>query len=634
MPQTKFDAKFKRELLSKGFTHDEIIQLEIQQTPSLWAETYLNNPEKPNTPLKLRFYQSDIVNCNDKKIVLRMGRRNGKSIALCIKALHKAFTTEGIRILICTPYKIQTASIWKDGFLKLIKGNKLLEASVSRVGQNPFTVEFKNGARILGLTAGSSTGNKGGSIRGASADFLILDEVDYMGEEAIQSILAIAATNKNTSMLVSSTPTGKREFFYSCCTNKLLGFKEFFYPSSASPEWISIEDAKKLKIPLHNSQEYVFRNMYPEDVYNREYMAQFCEETQGVFKHKYLDESIITYANEEYSPTGDKWFCNEEQNPKNIYCMGVDWNGNKVGTQIVITEYLKEPTNIKIKTVDAEDNTTNTTITAYKKYRLFYRESVSLDDMTQVESISRIIKLNEKFKIDHIYVDAGYGHTNFEELRLYGSKNPESGLSRKTKTVNFGGKISIYDPFSKEEVEKQMKPFSVSNVVTCLERGELILPDSEDEKIRLIGQMREYRVIKISPTGNPRYSEDNDHILDAFNISLLGFQLEYSELIKLTYINDVSISKRPSLLIPGLDKVQDRTGNIEDSNRGLGVNKRQPALGADKYHSDSRGKHMDYEELFGNKTPSTQQVSTPFANPSFSVRTGWGKVNAPSRSMF
>lgn len=553
----------------------------------------------------------------------------GKSISLCIRALHKAFTTEGVRILICTPYKIQTASIWKDGFLKLIKGNKLLESAVSRIGQNPFTVEFKNGARILGLTAGSSTGNKGGSIRGASADVLILDEVDYMGEEAIQSIMAIAATNKNTEVLVSSTPTGKREFFFNCCTNKSLGFIEFYYPSSANPNWVSIEEAKKKQIPLHESQEYVFRNMYPEDVYNREYMAMFCEETQGVFKHKYIDASIVSYPGEDYSATGDKWFCGDDQKPGNIYAMGIDWNGNKVGTQIVIVEYCKTPTNITVNESDEEGKITKKTVEVYKKYRLFYRESVSLEDMTQVESISRIINLNNRFKLDHIYVDAGYGHTNYEELRLYGLKNPESQLNTKTKTINFGGKVTVYDPFSKEEIEKPMKPFSVSNSVTCLERGEVILPDSEDEKVRLIGQMREYRVLNISPTGTPRYSADNDHILDAYNLALLAFQMEYSPFVKLEHTNNVAISTKPTLLLNGLNTVPDRNININKSKlEELGVGKRQPAFNTGKYHSDSRGSHKDFEELVKQSNTTT----TPFS--SSPIRTGWNKLYAPKRTNF
>jgi hypothetical protein len=226
---TTFDAREKRELLQKGFSPDEIQQLEIQRDPSVWAETYLTDPEHPRQPLKLRDYQKKMISYQGRKKVYRCGRRIGKSVSLAIEALWLCFVNEGIRILICTPYKQQTANLWKDGFNKLIKGNPLLEQSISKSLQNPYMIEFKNGARILGLTAGSSTGNKGASIRGQNADILILDEVDYMGEEAIQTIQAIAATSRKTRLIISSTPTGKREYFYEACTNKNLGFEEFHF---------------------------------------------------------------------------------------------------------------------------------------------------------------------------------------------------------------------------------------------------------------------------------------------------------------------------------------------------------------------------------------------------------------------
>lgn len=557
------------------------------------------------------------------------GRRIGKSITLAIEAFYLAFINEGMRILICTPYKAQTASLWKDGFVKLMKSNPLLEASISKSLQNPYTIEFKNGSRILGLTAGSSTGNKGASIRGQSSDVLILDEVDYMGEDAIKSIQAIASTNRNTRVIISSTPTGKREYFYNACMSKDLGFKEFHFPSSASPEWLSIEDCKKQGLPLHESQEYLFRNTVSEAEYEHEYNANFSEETLGVYKHKYIDRAIVTYdpSLEEVDSKGMRWFCGDQQVPGNLYSIGVDWNGTKVGTQIVITEYCVVPTTIR--TV-ADDGETIITSTVVKKYRMFYRESVSLENMTQLESISRIIALNNRFRIDHIYVDNGYGSTNIEELRLYGVNNPESGIKDKLVAIDFGSKLTVFDPYTKQEIQKTMKPFSVNNSIICLERDELILPDTEDEKVRLVGQMREYRVISISPTGNPRYTEDNDHILDAFNLSLLAFTMQYSEFIRLKHTNDVAISKNPSMLLPGLASVEDRTGSITESPlASLVTSKRAPALGADKYHSDSRGSHMDYDEMFKNAKPT----QSPYFNGAPS-RSGWGKVSAPSRSMF
>lgn len=991
----RLPAADKREMLRRGWTKEEVQQFEIQLDPVLWAETYLRNPENPREPLSVRWYQANMLRCNQQNKVYRCGRRVGKSIVLCIEMLWKAFCNDDKRILVCAPYKNQVQQLWKDGFNKLIKGNEFIEAAISRQSSNPFTIEFKNGSRIMGLTAGSKTGNKGSSIRGQciiegtdviladgrivkienltrddeilsidgnavtkgvvskifkpnqkhvyqftlssgrkvscsldhaiyskdgwvkagdlkrgdriatrlgsidndiylnedevsfsaymigdgscgvktlrdnnvkfvnnnveilrdfrvicnthglkvrehdkngttelaisglkkswaestlkeyevlghlaydkkvpdkiltaskrtkalflrklystdgwccttevrnyqqvevgyctvskdladgvqsllrdfgilskiqerdkklegyncsrqyivkirsrffvkkfledvgyvygkeaacdkvynivkfsykpkdyknldghlyfdnitsinyigckktydisvdkyhnffaddimvhnSADDLYLDEADYMGDEAIHSIIAIQATTQNTHLVISSTPTGRREFYYEACTNKRLGYSEFHFGSSVSPEWVSIEQAKKRGLPLSKSQEYLFRNQCPEHVYQHEYDAVFGEEAAGVFKHELIDKSMILYnpESEQMDPMGKSWWCGDEQNKKNVFILGIDWNGEDVGTQFVITEFMREPTDITYQT--GPDNNVPgfpeavelTTQKFQGKYRVYYRESVSVKDMTQLTSIKRVIELNNKFKIDHIYVDAGFGTTNIEELKLYGKTHFESGISEKLNSVEFGGSIFVYDPYTKEQIKKSVKPFMVFNAQSILERGELLLPESEDEKVKLVGQMREYRIEKFSPQGIPQFSRENDHILDAFMLSLYGFQTEYSELVKVQYSERVGMIKNPTLLMGGLDKINTR--DIKSENKDplakKGIQKRAPRLSADKYTSDSRAKHMDYEELVKNKP-----VKGPF---SFNAKAGWSNVGSPTRGMF
>jgi replicative DNA helicase len=335
MSQRKqLSAAEKRDLLKEGLTPDEIKHLEIQLDPVIWAETFLRDPERPSKPLKVRFYQKEMLRCEARKKVYRCGRRIGKSIVLCIEMLWKAFCNEGKRILVCAPYKNQVQLLWKDGFNKLIRGNKFIEASISNMTQNPFAIYFKNGSRISGLTAGSKTGNKGTSIRGQNADDLYLDEVDYMGDEAIHSIMAIIATKEFGRFIISSTPTGRREFFYDACTNKYLGYHQFHYPSSASPEWVSIEDARRRNLPLHESQEYLFRNQCPEHVYQHEYDAEFGEEAQGVFKHKFIGSSLVLYdpEKEEIDPEGK--YCSVEKHRDQRISILLAWTGMEIRLEL------------------------------------------------------------------------------------------------------------------------------------------------------------------------------------------------------------------------------------------------------------------------------------------------------------
>lgn len=623
-------ANKKRELLKKGWSQEDVRALEIQLDPVLWAETNLKNPDDPAKPLKLRWYQKEMLRCPDKKKVFRLGRRCGKSITLCVEMLWKAFNNSHRTVLVCTPYKNQVAQLWKDGFHKLIKGNEFIEGSITRMGQNPWTIEWTNESRILGLTAGSKTGNKGSAIRGQNATDLYLDEVDYMGDEAIQSIMAIIATRRDTRFVISSTPTGRREFYYEACTNKKLGYQEFHYPSSASPEWISIEEARKQRIPLHESQEFIFRNQNPEHVYAHEYLAEFGEEAEGVFKHRLIDNSLFRYKNEEFDSKGRYWSCGDKQDKENVYILGVDWNGEKHGTQFVLLEYMRKATPVTYIETDQDGKDCEVTDKFEDKYRVFYRESVSIHEMTQLESIKKVVELNSKFKIDHIYVDAGYGTTNIEELKLYGKKNLQSGLARKLVPINFQGKVEVLDPFTKEKEKKDIKPFMVFNAQACLERGQFMLPENEDEKVKLVGQMREYRIEKMSALGVPKFSTENDHVLDAFILAVLGFQLEYSELVQTPLSSTVLFSKKPNMLLKGTESLNDRTieDRKDDPLSKHGVAKRGPRLEAQNFVPDKRGSYMDYEDLI--KTP--KKTGTPFSSPVF--KTGWSQVGAPTRKMF
>lgn len=616
----------KKHLREQNLTDAEIEQIEIQIDPVRWCETYLRDPENPELPFKFRPHQKMIIRSSNKKKVLRMGRRAGKTVTLGAECIYKAWTNSNERILICCPYKNQVATLWKDGFDRLLKDNPYIEAGIVRRTANPYLIEFNNGSRILGLTAGSRGGNKGSSIRGQSASRLYLDEVDYMGEEAIHAILAITATHRDTDIVVSSTPTGRREYFYSICIDKKLGYEEFHFPSSVSPEWMSIDEAERRNVPLHNSQEFQYRTIYSEEQYAREYLAEFGEASEGVFKHRHIDPSLVSYDNryEKIDPRGLKWWCGEPQIAKNKYVLGIDWNAEKNGTQFVIMEYCIEPTPIHYVEIDG----TPKTLMAQNQYRLYYRDSVSFTEMSQVESVRKTLELNTKFRIDHIYADKGFGQANIEELKLWGMKNNDREFVRKIKSIDFGSNIVVHDPFTKEDVKKPAKAFMVFNAANILERAQLLLPDSEDEKVKLVGQMREYRIEKISVrTGTPTFSAGNDHILDAFMLSLLGFQMEYSELIKVEHTVHVGYSKNSIFTNRGSNTIVAREpqGDDELNLQKYGVERRQGKIVPERYTSDSRASYKDFDELTPKKTRS------PFVP---ARRTGWSIAGNPTRKSF
>jgi replicative DNA helicase len=377
-----------------------------------------------------------------------------------------------------------------------------LRASIKRNTKNPYRVEFYNGAKILGFTSGTRTGSKSTGIRGQDAHVILIDEADYLSTSDFEVILAIQASRPDVEIWASSTPTGKRDMFWRFCTDTELGFKEFHFPSSVSPSWTK-------------QTERLERAQYSEQGYLHEFDAEFGDEAEGVFLNKYIDEAVETYDMEKIT-----------RNPSSLYTVGVDWNTAGVGTCVVVTEWNK---NLK---------------GGRGAFRTIRKKIISQTDFTQVRSCEEIIKINDEWNPDFIYVDQGYGHTQIEMLRKYGLEHPHTGLANKLKGIYFGDRMEIRDPVTKQRVKKHMKPFMVNLAARRMEDGQVILPESEDIKNGLVGQIRDYTVIRRTALGQPIYSDDNDHAIVAWMLSILAATIEYSDMAKQNRIARVGIAGR------------------------------------------------------------------------------------------
>jgi len=84
--------------------------------------------------------------------------------------------------------------------------------------------------------------------------------------------------------------------------------------------------------------------------------------------------------------------------------------------------------------------------------------------------------------------------------------------------------------------KKRNKSLMINFSVLSLEEGMFVLPKEEDTDTRLIGQMRNYIVKHVTARGEYAY-EGEDHILDAFNLAVYGFQQNFGQLLtsRVTY---------------------------------------------------------------------------------------------------
>lgn len=559
--------------------------IDTVRSPADWAEAFLKNPVDPQQPLRLRSYQREVLeNTRDyKNMVLRYGRRMGKTVVFCAdllwwgvaQPLARQFEEQGtkqipVKILILTPMDSQIKMIF-DTILQLCADSPFINGMITKIKRSDVNeIHFNNGSVIKGMTIGISSANKGTSARGQSADYIFLDEADFIPRDVMEeSILPIASTNTECKMRVCSTPSGKRDLYYEWCTRSdELGWWHRHYPSwhVDNPSWISIKKCEEEGRPIHESTEYQFKSVTEENAYNREYGAEFGEELLGVYKNQLLNKSIVKYCAEYDAADTSIFDPGFEQVNGNKYIIGVDWNSYVNGGQVVVLELCIEDTHIKYF-----DHATNEDIDidCTGKFRLFYRKGVKVKDGTQRATREEIIRLMTHYRIDHVYVDYGYGDTNIEELTHYGKEHPSLGIRRKLHVIDSGSNIEHYDVVLQKMVKKRAKSLMINTGVVSLEEGRLVLPKEEDNQQRLIHQMRNYTVKSVTVKGDYTY-EGDDHILDAFNLAMWGFHHQYSTLLNTRYENKIKFMQNPVLNSAPVRKqsaespILNKTKNIQD----------------------------------------------------------------------
>lgn len=460
---------------------DDMAFANFLYNPVLWTKTELG--------WMARWYQDYMLKCTAFRKVSRIGRRAGKTEAICVNMIHYAYTHENVSVLVIAPYKNQVGLVF-DKLDTFLSKSDSLKSSIKRNTKNPYRVEFYNGSKILGFTSGTRTGSKSTGIRGQDAHMILIDEADYLSTSDFEVILAIQASRPDVLIWASSTPTGKREMFWRFCTDQELGYKEFHFPSSVSPSWST-------------QTERLERAQYSDSGYKHEFEAEFGDIAEGVFLRKFVDACLQNYDMEKI-----------RKSPDSLYTIGVDWNTAGNGTCIIVTEWNKN-------------------LNAGKgAFKVVCKKVITQEEFTQVRSCEEIIELNEIWNPEFIYVDQGYGHTQIEMLRKYGIEHPLSGMANKVKGIYFGDKMEIRDPVTKQIVKKHMKPFMVNLAARRMEDGQIILPESEDIKNGLVGQIRDYLVIRTTAMGQPVYSDENDHAIAAWMLSILAATMEFSDINK------------------------------------------------------------------------------------------------------
>ncbi|MBI2005650.1 MAG: DEAD/DEAH box helicase family protein, partial [Candidatus Aenigmarchaeota archaeon] len=202
-----------------------------------------------NSDWRIRDYQKEQQRCTSKRLVLRIGRRGGKTLSVAMKLLYQLFNYEvprgsdlngnkviaGPEIVVITPYQAQIAGVF-DAMEMLLKRNKALSSCVITGTSGALYIKtpyyrlqvqdilnedgdiVKAGGIISGFVSGigvKDDGSGGGTIRGTDADIIYLDEMDMIPVQTLDRVIKpLLLTRPGVILYASSTPIGKRDKFY------------------------------------------------------------------------------------------------------------------------------------------------------------------------------------------------------------------------------------------------------------------------------------------------------------------------------------------------------------------------------------------------------------------------------------
>lgn len=247
-------------------------------------------------------YQVDLLTDPSPRICVCAARQVGKSTTAAAKVLHLCLTRPGSRGLVVAPTLRQSA-LFLERVEELLKSSRAGHSLVA--GRDRTSVRFVNGSRLVALPSGRF----GHTIRGFTADLVVVDEAAFVPEEVITQALMPQVATTGGSFLMISTPWDKNHVFYRCFTSGDWSVKR--WPVSVCP-----------LVPSGFVEEQ--RRLIGDEAFRREYLAEFVEDAASFFSADLIRKCVDDY---DPQPSGDA-----------DLTAGFDWGGRSDPNALVVVE--------------------------------------------------------------------------------------------------------------------------------------------------------------------------------------------------------------------------------------------------------------------------------------------------------
>ena len=486
-------------------TQEELDKVRQSVDPYYWAEKNIDIFQKDSEKrlFSYRWYQDIQIKCSSSKKAVRCGRRTGKSYGLSLDIFERMMNNPNYQVLVVTPFLSQAKEL-ADTVRKLIRAvNPELgdwDSIVARSVTSPYQeIRFTNGSTFKAFTAGNDNAN---AVRGQGAHLIVIDEADFLSQEAFDSIMAILMDKPNTEIICTSTPMGENIMFK---LSNSKDYKEFHFPSFVIPHY-------------NDDMDQANRENLSINGYLQEIMALYSLDDRAVFQPDFINNAVNTNVS---VPIYDVLSNRDNY----IVSLGCDWNADRVGTRICVLAYSKSEGKMFIANMS----------------------NVRKEGWTQVAAIEKIVDINRQYRPDYIYVDEGFGEANVQQLKLialesYGKvpvNHPDLKLSEIV-PINFASTLELKDAITGEIRKKYFKNFIVETTKRALEKGVLALADPVCESV--IAQMRGYmiksRIVGGREVYEPKTKELGDHDLDAFMLALCAIHMNEESILDTSILSN------------------------------------------------------------------------------------------------
>jgi Terminase large subunit, T4likevirus-type, N-terminal len=213
-------------------------------------------------------WQESFLRSSSDRVLLNCSRQSGKSTMSAVIALHRALFHPRSLVLCLAPALRQSQEL----FGKVAGFYRDLGRPVAPQGERKLSLELENDSRIITLPGSEKT------IRGYSgAALLLVDEASRVDDALYYAIRPMLAVSGGSLMMLS-TPFGKRGVFYEEWTEG-LGWERYEVPASECPG-----------IPAEFLDEE--RAALPSWVYRQEYECSFEETEDQVFTTEMIERAV------------------------------------------------------------------------------------------------------------------------------------------------------------------------------------------------------------------------------------------------------------------------------------------------------------------------------------------------------